>query len=67
MQDTVQPHNEYFSSQFLIAFNTSTNHELKIIASVRDEAGGLWETGPQVLVHVDVIEHGAIRRSGTKV
>ncbi len=66
LQDTVDPHNEYFSSQFLVAFNSTGNHELTVITSVRDEDGGLWETGPQAIVHADVIEHGAIRRSGTK-
>eukprot|EP00794_Sanderia_malayensis_P020330 gene20330-22330_t len=67
LEDTVQPRNEYFSSQFLIAFNSTGNHELIIMASVRDENGGCWDTGPQVIVHADVIEHGAIRRSGLKV
>ena len=65
LQDTVEPRNEYFSSQFLVAFSCTGQHELTVIASVRDEAGALWETGPQVIVYVDVIEHGAIRRSGT--
>ena len=66
LHDAVEPHNEYFSSQFLVAFNTTGQHELIIIASVRDDAGAVWETGPQVIVHVDVLEHGAIRRTGTK-
>eukprot|EP00795_Rhopilema_esculentum_P003271 gene3271-1602_t len=66
LQDMVQPHNEYFSSQFLLSFNTSGQHELLIVASVKDDTGALWETGPQVITYVDVIEHGVIRRSGIK-
>jgi len=66
LQDIVQPHNEYFSSQFLVSFNTLGQHEIFIIASVTDKAGGCWDTGPQEVVYVDVLEHGAIRRTSFK-
>lgn len=49
-----------------MSFNTVGQHEIHITASVRDETGGYWETGPQVFIYVDVLEHGAIRSAGIK-
>ena len=62
----MQPHNEYFSSQFLVSFNTLGQHEILIIASVIDKTGGHWDTGPQEIVYVDVLEHGTIRRANLR-
>lgn len=46
LSQTVEPHNDYFSAQFLLAFPVTGVHEVKIEAAVKDEDGVAWNTGP---------------------
>lgn len=42
-----EPHNDYFSIQFLLSFPTPGFHTVSIETYVMDENGEKWDTGPQ--------------------
>jgi len=55
--ESTQPHNDYFSSHFLLTFKYVGHHTIKITCGVTDEHGVDWETGPTYMLYADVFEH----------
>ena len=47
LEQTVQPQNDYFSAQFLLSFSSAATHTVIVSASVIDDTGVLWDTGPR--------------------
>lgn len=56
LQQTVEPHNDYFSTQFLLAFPAPNLYTVKVTVAVIDEREHKWETGPQSSLTVKALE-----------
>ena len=52
MRQVAEPHNDYFSAQFLLAFPITGLHTITIDAAVVDENGVEWRTGPRASLSV---------------
>lgn len=56
IEQRVEPHNDYFSTQFLLNFSILGTHTVTVEASVVDESGIEWKTGPKTMVSVKSLE-----------
>lgn len=56
IEQRVEPHNDYFSTQFLLNFSILGTHAVTVEASVVDESGIEWKTGPKTMVSVKSLE-----------
>ncbi|XP_028296097.1 integrator complex subunit 7 [Gouania willdenowi] len=56
IEQRVEPHNDYFSNQFLLNFSVLGTHSVTVEASVVDESGTEWKTGPKTTVSVKSLE-----------
>ncbi|XP_063079840.1 integrator complex subunit 7 [Engraulis encrasicolus] len=56
IEQRVEPHNDYFSTQFLLNFAVLGTHAVSVEASVVDESGVEWKTGPRSLLSVKSLE-----------
>ena len=52
LEQTVVPHHDYFSAQFLLQFSTQSIYHVTVSSSVIDSSGILWNTGPQNTLQV---------------
>lgn len=56
LHQTVEPHNDYFSTQFLLAFPLPNLYTVTVTVGVVDEKGRRWETGPHTSLLVKALE-----------
>uniref|UniRef100_W5LR13 Integrator complex subunit 7 n=1 Tax=Astyanax mexicanus TaxID=7994 RepID=W5LR13_ASTMX len=56
IEQRVEPHNDYFSTQFLLNFSVLGSHSVTVEASVVDDSGVEWKTGPKSVVTVKSLE-----------
>ncbi|XP_060687467.1 integrator complex subunit 7 isoform X2 [Hemiscyllium ocellatum] len=56
VEQRVEPHNDYFSTQFLLCFVALGNHSVTVEASVIDSNGIIWKTGPKTTIAVKSME-----------
>ncbi|XP_048343476.1 integrator complex subunit 7 isoform X2 [Sphaerodactylus townsendi] len=56
MEQMVEPHNDYFSTQFLLNFAVVGTHSITVESSVRDLNGIIWRTGPKTTLFVKSLE-----------
>uniref|UniRef100_A0A674N1J2 Integrator complex subunit 7 n=1 Tax=Takifugu rubripes TaxID=31033 RepID=A0A674N1J2_TAKRU len=56
IEQRVEPHNDYFSTQFLLNFSILGTHTVTVEASVVDDDGIEWKTGPKTTVSVKSLE-----------
>ncbi|KAK3516832.1 hypothetical protein QTP70_023709 [Hemibagrus guttatus] len=56
IEQRVEPHNDYFSTQLLLNFSVPGNHSVMVEACVVDESGVQWKTGPKSTVSVKSME-----------
>lgn len=56
MEQMVEPHNDYFSTQFLLNFVIFGTHSITVESSVRDLNGVIWKTGPKTTLLVKSLE-----------
>ncbi|XP_041069699.1 integrator complex subunit 7 [Carcharodon carcharias] len=56
MEQRVEPHNDYFSTQFLLCFAALGNHSVSVEASVIDSNGIIWKTGPKTTIAIKSME-----------
>ncbi|XP_034018652.1 integrator complex subunit 7 [Thalassophryne amazonica] len=56
IEQRVEPHNDYFTTQFLLNFSILGTHTVTVEASVVDENGIKWKTGPKTTVSVKSLE-----------
>lgn len=54
LTQTVTPHKDFFTAQFLLAFPRGGQYLLTIEASVVDELSNVWKTGPKSTLTVKV-------------
>ena len=52
LSETVEPHNDYFSTQFLLAFPVAGIHTVHINTQVLDDDEEIWNTGPAAQLQV---------------
>ncbi|KAK2490038.1 hypothetical protein MC885_009583 [Smutsia gigantea] len=52
----VEPHNDYFSTQFLLNFAILGTHNITVESSVKDANGIVWKTGPRTTIFVKSLE-----------
>ncbi|KAJ8355599.1 hypothetical protein SKAU_G00183930 [Synaphobranchus kaupii] len=52
----VEPHNDYFSTQFLLNFSILGTHTVSVETSVVDGSGIEWKTGPKSTMSVKSLE-----------
>jgi hypothetical protein len=58
LTQTVAPHRDFFTAQFLLAFPTGGQYLLIVEASVIDEKSNVWRTGPRTSLTVKTHEEG---------
>ncbi|NXX21616.1 INT7 protein, partial [Podargus strigoides] len=56
MEQRVEPHNDYFSTQFLLNFVILGSHIITVESSVIDSNGIVWKTGPKTTIFVKSLE-----------
>ncbi|XP_001366638.1 integrator complex subunit 7 isoform X1 [Monodelphis domestica] len=56
MEQNVEPHNDYFSTQFLLNFSILGTHNITVESSVKDSNGIVWKTGPKTTIIVKSLE-----------
>ncbi|XP_074078713.1 integrator complex subunit 7 [Macrotis lagotis] len=56
MEQNVEPHNDYFSTQFLLNFAILGTHNITVESSVKDSNGIVWKTGPKTTIIVKSLE-----------
>ncbi|XP_015477702.1 integrator complex subunit 7 [Parus major] len=56
MEQKVEPHNDYFSTQFLLNFVILGTHNITVESSVIDSNGIVWKTGPKTTIFVKSLE-----------
>ncbi|XP_063774317.1 integrator complex subunit 7 isoform X2 [Pseudophryne corroboree] len=56
MEQRVEPHNDYFSTQFLLNLTVLGTHQINVESSVVDSNGILWKTGPKTTIFVKSLE-----------
>ncbi|KAG8584348.1 hypothetical protein GDO81_008788 [Engystomops pustulosus] len=56
IEQRVEPHNDYFSTQFLLNLAVLGTHQVTVEASVMDSNGILWKTGPKTTIFVKSLE-----------
>lgn len=56
LTQTVTPHKDFFSAQFLLSFPRGGQYLITIDSSVIDENGNVWKTGPKSTLAVKVPE-----------
>ncbi|XP_049812143.1 LOW QUALITY PROTEIN: integrator complex subunit 7 [Schistocerca nitens] len=62
LTQTVSPHRDYFTAQFLLAFPVGGQYMLLVEAAVLDERGDIWRTGPRASMAVKAHEEPTQRR-----
>ncbi|XP_059475105.1 integrator complex subunit 7 [Neocloeon triangulifer] len=66
MNQVVNPHHDFFSAQFLLSFPQGGQYQICITASIVDEEGLVWRSGPKSYLVVKVYdEPGAGGSSGS--
>ncbi|KAJ1157435.1 hypothetical protein NDU88_010147 [Pleurodeles waltl] len=56
IEQKVEPHNDYFSTQFLLNFSVFGTHNITVESSVIDSNGIVWKTGPKTTIFVKSLE-----------
>ncbi|XP_048840916.1 integrator complex subunit 7 [Brienomyrus brachyistius] len=56
IEQRVEPHNDYFSTQFLLNFSILGSHTVTVEASVVDCSGIEWKTGPRTTMVIKSLE-----------
>lgn len=56
MNKTVEPHNDYFSAQFLLTFTVSGLHQIYVDTALLDTDDALWNAGPKAQLSVKIYE-----------
>lgn len=60
LTQTVQPHKDFFTVQFLLAFPRGGQYLLVVEAAVIDELTNVWKTGPRSTLTVKVPEEAKL-------
>ncbi|XP_068683543.1 integrator complex subunit 7-like isoform X2 [Montipora foliosa] len=66
LEQTVVPHQDYFSAQFLLSFNSPSVYNVTVCSSVIDSSGILWNTGSQSSVQIRASDSAARKQRASK-
>jgi len=58
MEQSVEPHNDFFSAQFLLPFNVPGTHQVIIETKLVDELGQSWNLGVKTHLNIKSFEDG---------
>jgi integrator complex subunit 7 len=61
----VNPHHDFFSAQFLLSFPQGGQYQICITASIVDEEGHVWRTGPKNYLVVKVYDEQGVGTSSS--
>lgn len=67
MIQTVEPHNDYFNAQFLLAFPVAGVHHIVVEVAVLDENGDMWKTGPRYVMSAKLFDDSGSQKSSSNV
>ncbi|XP_041351587.1 integrator complex subunit 7-like [Gigantopelta aegis] len=62
LSQAVEPHNDYFSVNFLLAFPVLGIHSVIIEAAVLDSSGATWKTGPRTSLTIKSFDESLQRQ-----
>lgn len=62
---SVTPHRDFFTGQFLLALAGSGQHQVTVEAAVQDDAGNVWNTGPRSTLTVKTLDESCNSRTRT--
>lgn len=65
MNKTVEPHNDYFSAQFLLTFAAAGPHQVYVETALLDTFDALWNAGPKAQLSVKIFEESGSSRSAS--
>lgn len=65
LEQSMEPHNDYFSLSFILCFPLVGLHSVNIEAAITDTEGATWRTGPRVSLQVKSYDD-AIQRQQQK-
>ncbi|XP_057376792.1 integrator complex subunit 7-like [Daphnia carinata] len=63
MNKTVEPHNDYFSAQFLLTFAAAGLHQVFVETALLDTFDALWNAGPKAQLSVKIFEESGSSRT----
>ena len=66
LEQIVEPHNDFFSTQFLIPFSVPGTHQVIIETRLMDEEGQTWNIGVKTSLAIKSFEDGAGRPQGVR-
>lgn len=66
LEQTVVPHQDYFSAQFLLSFNSPSVYNVTVCSSVIDRSGILWNTGSQSSVQIRASDSAGRKQRASK-
>jgi integrator complex subunit 7 len=61
----VEPHNDYFSAQFLLSFNAASLHQVFVDTALLDTSDALWNAGPKAQLSVKTFEESGTSKSSS--
>lgn len=67
LRQSVTPHRDFFTGQFLLALAGGGQHQVTVEAAVQDNAGNVWNTGPRSTLSVKTLEDTSTNRPRTSV
>ncbi|GFS17814.1 integrator complex subunit 7-like [Elysia marginata] len=62
LSQTVEPHNDYFMTSFILPFPALGIHTAKVDAGVVDENGVTWNTGPSTTITIKSYDDSTLRQ-----
>lgn len=65
MNKTVEPHNDYFSAQFLLTFTVGGLHQVYVETALLDTFDALWNAGPKAQLSVKVFEESGSSKTSS--
>lgn len=65
LTQVVNPHHDFFSAQFLLSFPQGGQYQICITASIVDEEGQVWRTGPKNYLVVKVYDEQSVGTSAS--
>ncbi|XP_071963479.1 integrator complex subunit 7-like [Antedon mediterranea] len=65
LRQNVEPHNDFFSTQFLLQFGIAGTHQVNVETTVIDEEGTIWKTGPKLSLNIKAYDDTLYQRPQT--
>jgi len=66
LDQSVEPHNDYFTVSFILRFPVLGTHAVNIEAAIVDTEGARWRTGPKVGLQVKAYDDAIQRHQQAK-